>query len=92
LGIIMCVLTYLIYYYIVLNFVFFSLIRPAHAPRPETPPALGWRASHAAPVTVTMATHTARVRCSSLETDAIHAAAVKMEQSRAPRWPAPRKK
>ena len=74
------------------DFVFFSLIRPAHALIPENPPVLGRHASHAAPVTVTMATHTARARRSSLETDAIHADAVKMEQSRAPRWPASRKK
>ena len=43
-------------------------------------------------MTVTMATHTARARRSSQETDAIHADAVKMELSRVPRWPAPRKK
>jgi len=85
-------LTYLILLYIVLDFVFFSLIRPAHALIPETPPVPGRHASHAAPVMVTMATHTARARCSSLETDAIRAAAVKMEQSHAPRWPASRKK
>ena len=80
------------YYYISFFTSFFSLIRPAHALILETPPVLGRHASHAAPVTVTMATHTARVRRSSLATDAIHADAMKMELSRVPRWPAPRKK
>ena len=81
------------YHYIVFDFVLFSLIRPAHALKPGTPPVLGWPVpSLAAPVTVTMATHTARARRSSLETDVIRADAVKMEQCRAPRWPAPRKK
>ena len=84
--------SHLILSYIVFLLRFFSLIRPAHALIPETPPVLGRHASHAAPVMVTIATHTARARCSSLETDAIRAAAVKMEQSRVPRWPAPRKK
>ena len=81
------------YHYIVFDFVLFSLIRPAHALKPGTPPVLGWPVpSLAAPVMVTMATHTARVRRSSPETDVIHADAVKTEQSRAPRWPALRKK
>ena len=85
--------TFLASHTIVFDFVLFSLIRPAHALKPGTPPVLGWPVpSLAAPVMVTMATHTARAKCSSLETDAIRAAAVKMEQSRAPRWPASRTK